>query len=102
LDSLPKEKIERSEAILRKKRNTRIGLKMRNMILQFLYCDSTKFYTTAEITDGVGSNYGSVAYHLKNMLQEDVVLLEKRERRNLWKITGLGQQTIRKWMEEEQ
>ncbi len=99
---MPKEKIERSEAILRKKRNTRIGLKMRNMILQFLYKDSTKFYTTAEITDGIGSNYGSVAYHLKNMLRENVVLIEKRDRRNLWKITGLGQQTIKKWLAERQ
>jgi len=73
---------------------------MRNLILQFLYNDSTKFYTTTEITDGIGSNYGSVAYHLKNMLKENVVLIEKRERRNFWKITGLGQQTIKKWMQE--
>jgi len=98
---LPKEKIERSEAILRKKRNTRIGLKMRNKILQFLYDDPLKFFTTAEITDGIGSNYASIAYHLKNMLLENVVLMEKRERRNLWKITGLGQQTIKKWFENE-
>ncbi len=98
---MPKEKIERSEAILRKKRNTRIGLKMRNKILQFLYDDPLKFFTTAEITDGTGSNYASIAYHLKNMLIENVVLMEKRERRNLWKITGLGQQTIKKWLENE-
>jgi predicted transcriptional regulator len=99
---LPKEKIERSEAILRKKRNTRVGLKMRNMILQFLYDEPDKFFTTAEVTDGIGSNYASVAYHLKNMLFENVVLMEKRERRNLWKITGFGQQTIKKWLENEQ
>lgn len=98
---MPKEKIERSEAILRKKRNTRIGLKMRNKILQFLYDDPLKFFTTAEITDGIGSNYASIAYHLKNMLLENVVLMEKRERRNLWKITGFGQQTIKKWFENE-
>ncbi len=98
---LPKEKIERSEAILRKKRNTRIGLKMRNKILQFLYENPLKFFTTAEVMDGIGSSYASVAYHLKNMLLENVVLMEKRERRNLWKITGLGQQTIKKWLENE-
>ena len=98
---MPKEKIERSEAILRKKRNTRLGLKKRNKILQFLYNDHSKFYTTAEVMDGIGSNYASVAYHLKNMLLENVVLMEKRERRNIWKITGLGQQTIKKWLEDE-
>ena len=98
---MPKEKIERSEAILRKKRNTRIGLKMRIKILQFLYENPLKFFTTAEVMDGIGSNYASVAYHLKNMLHENVVLKEKRERRNLWKITGLGQQTIKKWLENE-
>ncbi|MCK5046346.1 MAG: hypothetical protein KAJ76_07435 [Candidatus Heimdallarchaeota archaeon] len=98
---MPKEKIERSEAILRKKRNTRIGLKMRNKILQFLYENPLKFFTTAEVMDGIGSSYASVAYHLKNMLLENVVLMEKRERRNLWKITGLGQQTIKKWLENE-
>jgi predicted transcriptional regulator len=99
---LPKEKIERSEAILRTKRNTRTGLKMRNMILKFLYEEPSKFFTTAEITDGVGSTYGSVAYHLQNMFFENVVLMERRKRRNLWKITGLGQQTIKKWLENEQ
>ena len=98
---MPKEKIERSEAILRKKRNTRIGLKMRNKILQFLYNDPAKFFTTAEIMDGIGSNYASVTYHLKNMLLENVVLKEMRNRRNLWQITGLGQQTIKKWLENE-
>ncbi len=98
---MPKEKIERSEAILRKKRNTRLGLKKRNKILQFLYNDPSKFYTTAEVIDGIGFNYASVAYHLKNMLLENVVLMEKRERRNIWKITGLGQQTIKKWLENK-
>ena len=98
---MPKEKIERSEAILRKKRNTRLGLKKRNKILQFLYKNPSKFYTTAEVMDGIGFNYASVAYHLKNMLLENVVLMEKRERRNIWKITGFGQQTIKKWLENK-
>ena len=75
---------------------------MRNKILQFLFEDPSKFYTTTEVTDGIGSNYASVAYHLKNMLLENVVLVEKRKRRNLWKITGLGQQTIKKYLENEQ
>ena len=98
---MPKTKIERSEAILRRKRNTQKGLRVRNRILQFLYEDPNKFYTSSEITDGVGINYSSVNYHLKNMLVENVVTNMKRARRNVWQITGLGQQTIKKWLENE-
>lgn len=96
---MPKTKIERSEAILRKKRNTKKGLLVRNRILQFLFEDPNKFYTSTEIMDGVGINYSSVNYHLKNMLKENVVINEKRARRNVWQITGFGQQTIKKWLE---
>ena len=97
---MPKEKIERSEAILRKKRNTRKGLKMRNKILKLLNRNETKQFTTAEIVDGIGSTYPSVSYHLNSMYEENIVYKERVIRRILWKITGLGQQTIRKWLEE--
>ncbi|NHK32076.1 MAG: hypothetical protein FK730_12035 [Asgard group archaeon] len=97
---MPKEKIERSEAILWKKRNTRQGLRMRNKILKLLNDDVEKRFTTIEIVDSIGSTYPTVTYHLNNMHAENVVLKHKIERRVLWQITGLGQQTIKKWLEE--
>ncbi len=95
-----KEKIERSEAILRKKRNTRKGLRMRNKILLFLVKDIEKKYTTNEIVVGIGSTYSIVTYHMNNMQAENVVSKIKINRKIFWQITGLGQQTIRKWLEE--
>ncbi|NHJ39437.1 MAG: hypothetical protein FK731_05335 [Asgard group archaeon] len=95
-----KEKIERSEAILRKKRNTRKGLRMRNKILLFLVKDIEKKYTTNEIVVGIGSTYPIVTYHMNNMQAENVVSKIKINRKIFWQITGLGQQTIRKWLEE--
>ncbi len=97
---MPKMKIERSEAILRKKRNTRKGLLMRNIILKFLYEYKQKRFTIAEIAENNGLTYSAVSYHLKSMLEEKVVTREIMERRSLWQITGLGQQTIKKWLEK--
>jgi predicted transcriptional regulator len=97
---LPKEKIERSEAILRKKRNTRQGLRMRNKILKLLNTDIEKRFSANEIVDSIGSTYPTVTYHLNNMQIENVVIKHKIDRRVLWQITGLGQQTIKKWLEE--
>jgi len=96
---LTKEKIERSEAILRKKRNTRKGLQKRNQILIFLNSNTNYFFTTSEIMDGTGTNYASVVYHLRNMHDEDIVEKTTINRRVKWKITGLGQQTIKRWLE---
>lgn len=98
--TLHKEKIERSEAILRKKRNTRKGLRMRNKILKFLDENIEKRFTTNEIVVGIGLTYTIVTYHLNNMQAENVVTKVKINRRVLWQITGLGQQTIKKWLEE--
>ncbi|MGC9781076.1 MAG: winged helix-turn-helix transcriptional regulator [Candidatus Heimdallarchaeota archaeon] len=99
---MPKTKIERPEAILRKKRNTQKGLQVRNRILKLLYENPTKSFTTSEIIEGVGINYSSITYHLKNMLVENVVNNRKRARRNIWQITGLGQQTIKRWLENDE
>lgn len=95
-----KEKIDRSEAILKKKRNTRQGLKMRNKILKYLFEAKTHSATAPEIAKEIDESYRVVTYHLNNMLQEKVVEKEKHSRMNIWKITGLGQQTIRKWIEQ--
>jgi len=95
---MPKEKIERSEAILREKRNTRKGLQMRNQILEFLFNNSTKKFSTREIANNTGFTYESTTYHLRNLLAENVVVKYLINRKNLWQITGLGQQTIRKWL----
>ncbi len=98
---MSKTRIERSEAILRKKRNTKKGLQVRNRILKLLHENPTKSFPTSEIMEGVGINYSSITYHLKNMLVENVVTRRKRARRNIWQITGLGQQTIKKWLKNE-
>jgi len=97
---LPKEKIERSEAILRKRRNTRKGLQIRNKILIFLDKKPDKSFTISAISDAVGVSYSSIRYHLKNLAAENIV--DKKGLRIFeWQITGLGQQTIKKWLEEQ-
>ena len=73
---------------------------MRNKVLKLLNDDIEKRFTTSEIVDGIGSTYPTVTYHLNNMQAENVVLKHKIDRRVLWQITGLGQQTIKKWLEE--
>ena len=95
-----KEKIERSEAILGKKRNTRKGLQKRNKILKYLYDHSIKSIFINELIKNTGLSYSTISYHLKNMLKENVVSKKTTPRKVSWQITGLGQQTIKKWLEE--
>ena len=97
---MPREKIDRSEAILRTKRNTRRGLQIRNMILKLLYEESGRSQSTREIVDKIGYTYSVINYHLKNMLLEQVVEKEIIQNRSRWKITGLGQQTIKRYLSE--
>ncbi|MHA1124533.1 MAG: hypothetical protein ACTSO7_01430 [Candidatus Heimdallarchaeota archaeon] len=95
---MPREKIDRSEAILRTKRNTRRGLQIRNIILKLLYEESGHSKSTREIVDKIGFTYSVINYHLKNMFLEQVVEKEIIQNRSRWKITGLGQQTIKRYM----
>ncbi|MHA1245355.1 MAG: hypothetical protein ACTSXA_13820 [Candidatus Heimdallarchaeota archaeon] len=97
---MPREKIDRSEAILRTKRNTRRGLQIRNIILKLLYEESGRPQSTREIVDKIGYTYSVINYHLKNMLLEQVVEKEIIQKRSRWKITGLGQQTIKRYLSE--
>ncbi len=97
---MSKEKIDRSEAILRKKRNTKKGLQMRNKILMYLYDISDMRVPTAQIADNTGLSYQTVNYHLKSMFDEEVVEKFIIARKSFWKITGYGQQTIKKWLEK--
>ncbi len=97
---MPREKIDRSEAILRTKRNTRRGLQIRNMILKLLFEESGRLQSTREIVDKIGYTYSVINYHLKNMLIEQVVEKEIIQKRSRWKITGLGQQTIKRYLSE--
>ncbi|TFF83927.1 transcriptional regulator [Candidatus Heimdallarchaeota archaeon] len=99
---MPKEKINRSEAILREKRNTKRGLQLRNKILLYLYKKKTDFSSTSTISDGIGIKQSIVLYHLNNLLNEKIVNKEMRGREAYWSITGLGQQTIKKWIAENQ
>ncbi len=97
--SLSKEKIDRSEAILRKKRNTKKGLQMRNKILIYLYELPNERVSTIQIAESIGLSYHIVNYHLKSMFDEEVVVKSLIARKSFWKITGYGQQTIKKWLE---
>ncbi|MEA2069870.1 MAG: hypothetical protein U9O98_01120 [Asgard group archaeon] len=99
---LKKEKIERSEAILRHKINKVKGLQVRNEILKFLFKDPEKHFTVKEIANGIGFNSRKVYYHLENMLDDLVVNKEKKKNLTYWAITGLGQQTIKKWMAKDE
>jgi predicted transcriptional regulator len=98
LERMPKEKLDHSEAILRKTRNTKKGLKRRNKILRFLFDHAEEYCTTKEIAKNLGITYQVAFYHLNNMLDDLVV--EKNDQTEVisWKITGLGQQTIKKWL----
>ncbi|MFW9922794.1 MAG: winged helix-turn-helix domain-containing protein [Candidatus Thorarchaeota archaeon] len=97
---MSKEKIERSEAILRKKRNTRKGLYIRNKILIFLNDNFKDKFTIMQISDQIGTSYSSVYFHLRNMLVENIVKKEKVGQNTYWRITGFGQQTIKKWLKK--
>ena len=98
--SLTKEKIDRSEAILRKKRNTKKGLQIRNKILKYLFEIKEERVPTSRIADNIGLSYTIVNYHLKSMFVEEVVEKSVLARKSYWNITGLGQQTIKKWLEQ--
>lgn len=95
---MTKEKIERSEAILRKKRNTRKGLKVRNKILIFLNNHPNDSFTISNISDEVAFSYPTVYYHLNSMMEENIVTKNVVNRISYWKITGYGQQTIKNWL----
>ncbi len=58
-------------------------------------------YEEVEIVDRIGYTYSIINYHLKNMLLEQVVKKEIIQRRSRWKITGLGQQTIKRYLNEK-
>lgn len=73
---------------------------MRNKILKFLFDLPEERHSTSKIADNTGLTYPAVNYHLKSMLAEGVVVKSILARKSYWKITGYGQQTIKKWLEE--
>ena len=73
---------------------------MRNKILMYLYEISDERVSTARIAENIGLNYSIVNYHLKSMFDEKVVEKSFIARKSYWKITGFGQQTIKKWLEK--
>ena len=97
---MPREKIDRSEAILRTKRNTRKPCSVCPIWASLLYEESGRSQSTREIVDKIGYTYSVINYHLKNMLLEQVVEKEIIHKHNSWKITGLGQQTIKRYLSE--
>lgn len=73
---------------------------MRNKILIYLYEISKERVPTARIAENTGLSYQTVNYHLKSMSDEEVVKKTIIARKSYWKITGFGQQTIKKWLEK--
>jgi len=71
------------------------------LILKLLYEEVDRSKSTREIVDRIGYTYSIINYHLKNMLLEQVVKKEIIQRRSRWKITGLGQQTIKRYLNEK-
>ncbi len=73
---------------------------MRNKILMYLYEISDERVPTSRIAENIGLSYTIVNYHLKSMFDEEVVEKSFIARKSFWKITGYGQQTIKKWLEK--
>ncbi len=69
--------------------------------MKLLYEELDRSKSTREIVDRIGYTYSIINYHLKNMLLEQVVEKEIIQRRSRWKITGLGQQTIKRYLNEK-
>lgn len=66
----------------------------------YLYELSNERVPTALIAENTGLSYHIVTYHLKSMFDEEVVDKSFIARKSYWKITGYGQQTIKKWLEK--
>jgi len=78
-------------AILTKKRNMRRGIEARSQILNLLEAGES---TVRRLADYTEMKYGRVAYHLRLLEMENLVAKTTHQRRNIWQITGFGQQRL--------
>ncbi len=78
-------------AILTKKRNVRRGIEARSQILNLLEADES---TARHLADHTEMKYSKVTYHLKLLEMENSVKKTTHKRRNVWQITGFGQQRL--------
>ncbi len=78
------------KAFLTRRRNVKVGVRARSLILSSLEGGPKK---TREICRETGFSYLKVAYHLKSLLRERF-LESGRKRPYVWTITEYGQQTL--------
>ena len=81
-------------AYLSKRRNIDRGLERRSKIL------SEVGLTAKEIAEKSGLSYSSVLYHLK-LLEEEKIVRREGKRPFKWRLTGLGQQKLWKYFNED-
>ena len=78
------------KAFLTKKRNVKAGLQARSLIISCLERGPKK---TGEICKEIGFTYLKVAYHLKSLIAERIVV-SVGKRPYLWTTTHYGQQSL--------
>ena len=78
-------------AILTKKRNVRRGIEARSQILNLLEADES---TARQLADHTQMKYSKTTYHLRLLEMENSVKKRTHLRRNVWQITGFGQQRL--------
>ncbi|PVX25927.1 MAG: hypothetical protein CW691_03095 [Candidatus Bathyarchaeum sp.] len=78
-------------AFLTSKRNIKPGLVARTKIIALL---ETNVSTTRKIAQKTGLSYSAVLYHL-HLLESENILQHKGGRSYVWRLTGVGQQTLK-------
>lgn len=86
------EKFVHPRAYLTKKRNMKIGLEKRTVILNTLEKGNK---TAKEIASETNLSYQNILYHIRNLKSERIINITKENRKpHIWLLTGLGQQKI--------
>ncbi len=79
-------------AFLSRIKNTSRGIKVRSAIIEML--KERNVMSTIQIAEEIGLTPSAVRRHLKNMGTEGIIKTLKDKGKNLWTLTGLGQQAI--------
>ena len=79
------------KAYLKSKRNVRTGLHTRTLIIEAI---SKKPSHIKKIALETKLSYSSIAYHVRTLNKDRIVIKNTRKKPSVWKITRFGQQKL--------
>ncbi|WP_455368417.1 hypothetical protein [[Eubacterium] cellulosolvens] len=79
------------KAYLRSKRNVSTGLRTRTLILEVI---SKKPAQIKKISSETNLSYRSIAYHVKTLSKEKIIISNTMKKPLVWKLTKFGQQKL--------